>query len=310
MRTGGGRCFVAEGQRVWTCQLRGRLKRGPRQVQTLAVAGDRVRFEILHPEQEPPQGVIEEILPRRNRISRLAARRSGGRVEQVLVANLDQVVVVQSLRAPEPQRGFVDRLLVAAERFHIGGVLVMNKVDMVADPTELDRWDYYSQLGYTVLRTSAETSLGIEELGAVLAGRTSVLMGASGVGKSSLLNAIDPSLALQVSAVGSKTGLGRHTTTNTQLFPLPQGGFIADSPGLRGFDPWNVDPLEVRDYFPEFTEGAQSCHFRTCMHITEPQCGVKKLLSAGIIPDWRYDAYLSLVRDLEVRRKEEQRRRP
>ncbi len=307
MRTGGGRCFVGAGDRVWSCQLRGRLKRGPRRVQSLAVAGDRVMFETLHPDMDPPEGVIEEILPRRNRISRLAARRSGGRTEQVLVANLDQVVVVQSLTAPDPQKGFVDRLLVAAERFEVDGVLVLNKVDLV--PETDDRWDYFATLGYRVLRTSAESELGIEQLIGCLAGRTSIFMGASGVGKSSLLNAIDPSLAIQVATVGRKTGLGRHTTTNTQLFPLPQGGFIADSPGLRGFDPWNVDPLEVRDYFPEFEAGAQKCRFRTCLHAKEPDCGVKEMVSAGIIPAWRYEAYLALVRDLELRRKEEQRRR-
>jgi len=305
MRTSGGRCFVAADDRIWNCQLRGRLKQGKRKTQSVAVAGDRVVVHVLHPELDPPEGVVEEVLPRRNRISRLAARRSGGRMEQVLMANLDQVVVVQSLTAPDPQKGFVDRLLVAAERFQVAGILVLNKTDLVPDAAAREPWDYYATLGYRVLRTSAAAGVGLDELEAVLTGSTSILMGASGVGKSSLLNAIDPDLALQVTAVGSKTGLGRHTTTSTELFPLPQGGFIADSPGLRGFDPWDVDPREVRDYFPEFGQGADECRFRTCMHLTEPGCGVKKLVASGVIPDWRYEAYQALVRDLETRRREQ-----
>lgn len=305
IRATAGRCLVAESQVVWICKVRGRLKKGPREVQTVVVVGDRVRFLVLDSDSDKPSGVIEEVLPRRNRISRMAARRSGGRIEQVLMANLDQVVAIQSLLEPAPQTGFVDRLLVAAERFQVAGILVLNKTDLVPDAAAREPWDYYATLGYRVLRTSAAAGVGLDELEAVLTGSTSILMGASGVGKSSLLNAIDPDLALQVTAVGSKTGLGRHTTTSTELFPLPQGGFIADSPGLRGFDPWDVDPREVRDYFPEFGQGADECRFRTCMHLTEPGCGVKKLVASGVIPDWRYEAYQALVRDLETRRREQ-----
>ncbi|PIV80643.1 ribosome small subunit-dependent GTPase A [bacterium CG17_big_fil_post_rev_8_21_14_2_50_64_8] len=303
MRTGGERSIVAHGGRVWSCQLRGKLKQGKRREQTVTVAGDRVVLGALQPEHEPPEAVIEEVLPRRNRISRMGTRRSGGNIEQVLVANLDQVVVVQSLTEPDPQKGFVDRLLVAAERFEVAGHLVLNKVDLVTESALQQDWDYFAGLGYTVLRTSATSGQGVAELAELLRGRTSILMGASGVGKSTLLNTIDPDLALQVSTVASRTGLGRHTTTSTELFPLPQGGFIADSPGLRGFEPWDVDPEEVRDYFPDFTDGAQECRFRTCLHDQEPQCGVKKLVGAGKIPDWRYAAYLALVRDLKDRRR-------
>ncbi len=302
MRTGGGRCFVAHEDRVWNCQLRGRLKQGRRRTQTVVAAGDRVILGELQPGLDPPQAVVEEVLPRRSKISRMAARRSGGHIEQVLVANLDQVVVVQSLAEPAPQAGFVDRLLVAAERFAIDGLLVLNKIDLAgARPADTD-WDYYAGLGYGVLRTSAATGEGVDGLRDRLTGRTSVLMGASGTGKSSLLNAIDPELALRVGEVTAKTGLGRHTTTSTELFPLPGGGYIADSPGLRGFDPWDVDPDRVRDYFPDFTEGAAECRFRTCRHLEEPQCGVRRLVDAGVIPAWRYEAYRTLVRDLEERR--------
>jgi ribosome biogenesis GTPase len=306
IRATAGLCLVAEAETVWTCKVRGRLKKGPRQVQTVAVVGDRVRFLALDSDPEKPSGVIEEVLPRRNRISRMAARRSGGRTEQVLMANLDQVVAIQSLLEPFPQTGFVDRLLVAAERFGVSGVLVMNKCDLVDDleggAPEIRKWDYFTDLGYKVIWASAESGLGMSELTETLADRISLLIGASGVGKSTLLNVIQPGLKLRVSEVTEKTGLGRHTTTRTELFPLQGGGFIADSPGIRGFDPWDIDPEQVRTYFPDFTEGSQVCKYRTCLHRDEPQCGVKAMVKAGKIPVWRHAAYLALLSDLEERK--------
>jgi ribosome biogenesis GTPase len=294
---------------MWSCRVRGRLKKGPRETQSIVVVGDRVRFLVLDPDPEVYSGVIEEVLPRRNRISRMAARRSGGRTEQVLMANLDQVVAIQSLVEPAPQTGFVDRLLVAAERFGVEGVLVLNKCDLVPD-LENDasgkaKWDYFTGLGYRVVWASAESGRGVEEFRDVLTDRISLMIGASGVGKSTLLNVIQPGLSLRVNEVTEKTGLGKHTTTRTELFPLKDGGFIADSPGIRGFDPWDIDPDQVRTYFPDFTEGSQDCKFRTCVHRDEPQCGVKSLVSKGKIPRWRHEAYLALLRDLEERKESE-----
>jgi len=126
--------------------------------------------------------------------------------------------------------------------------------------------------------------------------------GGTGVGKSSLLNVIQPGLRLRVNEVTEKTGLGRHTTTRTELFPLRDGGFIADSPGIRGFDPWDMDPQVVRDYFPDFVEPGQTCHYRTCLHRDEPRCGVKDAVVRGKIPEWRHAAYLVLLHDLEERK--------
>ncbi len=268
----------------------------------LAVAGDRVRFTAVQEAVDPPQGIIEEVLPRRTKVSRQASRRSGGNVEQVLMANLDQVVAVQSLKDPAPQKGFVDRLLVAAERFGVQGVLVLNKWDL-ADPDEpVARWEYFEKLGYRVIRTSAESATGLDELGEILRNRLSLLIGASGVGKSSLLNGIQPGLRLRVGEVTGKTGLGRHTTTRTELFPLVGGGFIADSPGIRGFDPWDIDPIEVDRYFPDFRNEVENCRFRTCIHRDEPDCGVKDAVRAGRIPAWRHGAYLMILKDLEERK--------
>ena len=268
----------------------------------MAVVGDEVSFQATDAGAEPPLGVIEEVLPRRNKISRLAARRSGGQTEQVLMANLDQVVAVQSLREPAPQSGFVDRLLVAAERFGVGGVLVLNKCDLAGEDLQRERWEYFTQLGYRVLFASAADGQGLDDFREVLRGKISLLIGASGVGKSTLLNAIQPGLGLRVGDITEKTGLGRHTTTRTELFPLAGGGFIADSPGIRGFDPWDIDPQAVRDYFPDFAEPSRQCRYRTCLHRDEPGCGVKDQVALGGIPTWRHAAYLDLLRDLEERK--------
>jgi ribosome biogenesis GTPase len=308
IRSTGGHSLVRVNETSWRCELRGRLKKGPRAAQTVAVVGDRVLLTVIDAATEPPSGVIEEVLPRDNKISRLAARRSGGQVEQVLMANLDQVVAVQSLREPTPQKSFVDRLMVAAERFGVQGVLVLNKVDLVPAGPELTAeqkvWNYFEELGYTVIWASAETGEGTKGLHDILTDRISLLIGASGVGKSTLLNVIQPGLRLRVNEVTEKTGLGKHTTTRTELFPLRDGGFIADSPGIRGFDPWDMEPLAVRDYFPDFQDPGQDCHYRTCMHRDEPRCGVKDAVLRGHIPVRRHGAYLALLADLEERKAE------
>ncbi len=303
IRAGGGSCRVADGDIVRLCRVRGRLKQGRQLVQNVLVVGDRVLVRALPAaaEDADPEGVVEEVLPRRNRISRQATRRAGGHLEQVLIANLDQVVAVQSVSDPAPQTGFVDRLLVAAARFGVAGVLCLNKCDLdvglAADP----RWDYYASLGVEVLRTSAATGEGLDLLRARLRDRLSIFLGASGVGKSTLLNAIQPGLRLRTTEVTERTGLGRHTTTHTELFPLHDGGFIADSPGLRGFDPWDIAPADLREHFPDFADPSVACRFRTCQHRDEPDCAVKRAVDAGAIPGWRHEAYLDLLRDLEDR---------
>ena len=300
LRAHSGLCLVRSSGSTYRCRIRGRLKQGRRQAQTVVVVGDSVRFRRQGlRDRQMPTGVIEEVLPRRSKISRRAARRTGGRVEQVLMANLDQVVVVQSVRDPAPQTGFVDRLLVAAEHFGVTGVLCLNKCDLEPAAAHHPLWEYYHQVGYDLLRTSAVTGLGLPDLQAVLQDRISLLLGASGVGKSALLNALQPGLQLRVSSVGEKTGLGRHTTTRTELFPLAFGGFIADSPGLRGFDPWDIDPADLSRYFPDWQAVTAQCRFRSCLHRDEPDCGVKAAVARGDIPELRYQAYLAMLRDLQ-----------
>ena len=300
IRSQSGFCTVGcEGQE-YLCRLRGRLKQGRRRTRTVAVAGDRVRFKATEDDGGgEAAGVVEEVLPRRNRISRASSRRDRGRTEQVLMANLDRIVIVQSLRQPTPTPGFVDRMLAAAERFDVDGVVCLNKIDLDAAAAADDRWDHYADIGYRVLRTSAESGEGLDDFRDALSGRVSLLLGASGVGKSSLL-ARATGLDLRVGDVTAKTGLGRHTTTRTELFALGDGSYIADSPGIRGFDLWDVEPIDLRQLFPEFPELARSCRFSTCLHRDEPGCGVKAAVDAGEMPAWRHAAYLAILADLEA----------
>jgi ribosome biogenesis GTPase len=298
LRAQSGHAVVrVDGEEV-RCLLRGKLKQGPQLERTVVVAGDRVRIAPV--DGDPGAGVVEEVLERTTKISRASSRRERGRREQVLMANLDQIVAVQSLRQPSPVDGFIDRLLLVAERYAVRGVLCLNKVDLDPEGAADPRWDHYGRLGYSVLRTSAETGEGVAAFGQILDGRISLLIGASGTGKSSLL-ARATGLDLRVGEVTAKTGLGRHTTTRTELFPLAGGGYIADSAGIRGFDPWGVEPQELRHWFPEFLDPAQHCRFATCLHRDEPGCGVKAALRTGEVPAWRHAAYLGILKDLETR---------
>lgn len=308
IRAGAGSCRVSVGATVYLCRLRGRLKHIRRAAQNVVVAGDRVVIQPLPQAaaDAEPAGVVEAVLPRRNQLSRRAARRTGGHIEQVLMANLDQVVAVQSVAEPAPQGCLVDRLLVAASRYGGTAVLCLNKLDLAPDVAGEARWDYYGAIGVAVVRTSVATGEGLERLAAQLAGAISILLGASGVGKSSLLNAIAPGLSLRTGEVTGRTGLGRHTTTHTELFRLPGGGFIADSPGLRGFDPWDLAPGELRDHWPDLVAHQDDCRFRTCVHRDEPDCGVKRAVARGDLPAWRLQAYLDILKDLEDRQRESQ----
>lgn len=278
------------------CRVRGKLKQGKQKSHTVAVVGDKVRFLVI----DDKEGVIEEVLPRANKISRMASRRAGGHIEQVIMANLDQVVVVQSVTEPTPTAGFVDRLLISGERYKVPAILCVNKCDLDESVINTPAWDYYNNLDCTVIYTSAENGLGVPQLREQLSDRISLLVGASGTGKSSLISAVMPGLELRVSEVTEKTGLGRHTTTRTELFPIGDG-FIADSAGIRGFDPWGIEPEDLGGYFSDFFEHNAKCRFSSCIHENEPDCGVKRAAASGSLPEWRYKAYMLLLKQLRER---------
>lgn len=255
------------------------------------LCGDRVRVVPA----DGQAAVVEALLPRDNEFARADAR---GR-KQAIAANLDQVFIVVA-PAPEPSRDLVERYLVAVHSLGIRPVLLLNKVDRMDDTalpedSPLHRLDEYADLGYAVLRTSCKTAPGVAALPPVLEGRTSILVGQSGVGKSSLANALLPDLELQTGALSRATGKGTHTTTATIMYTLPCGGRLIDSPGVWEYGLWRMRPPELAAGFPEFAAIEGRCRFNDCRHAEEPDCAVRAAAATGPIREWRYQSYLRLL---------------
>ncbi|MDX1379584.1 MAG: ribosome small subunit-dependent GTPase A [Xanthomonadales bacterium] len=232
---------------------------------------------------------VESILPRRNAFIRADDRQ---RPQQV-AANLDQVAVVVAPR-PEPTRDLLARYLVAVHSLGIDPVLVLNKAELLgADdrPEALDRLDYMESLGYSLVRTSCKGPPGLDALRPLLDSRTSILVGQSGVGKSSLVAALLPDLDIQVGALSRVTGKGTHTTTTTTLYELPGGGALIDSPGVWEYGIWALEPADIAHGFLEFRPHLGQCRFNDCRHDAEPGCAVKAAVGAGVIPEWRHESY-------------------
>lgn len=243
------------------------------------------------------RGVITEILPRRNKLSRLTTS-PGQRVsEQMIVANADQVVPVFAAANPAPKWGLLDRYLVAAEAAGLPALVCITKTDLATQTIGLEaRLAEYRCIGYKMQLVSVVTGEGVDEIKQSLRDRVSVLVGKSGVGKTSLLNAIQPDLDLRVRPVSrGKQGKGRHTTSQPEMFQLDCGGAIVDTPGIREFGPWDVDDQDVALYFPEMRRLVGSCRFGLdCRHDEEPGCAIRQAVLRGEISPYRYQSYLRL----------------
>lgn len=278
---------------VREASLRGRLKLTGDSAVKLSV-GDNV--QLL--EGERGDGwMITSIDPR---TSQLARREPAGRVgERVVVANLDQVVVVFAAANPEPHPRMLDRFLVIAEANSLAARIVINKSDLVPSAAVRQRFMDYEAAGYPVHFTSALTGEGLDQLHAAFDGMTSALSGPSGVGKSSLLNALYPGLNLRVGAISESVNKGRHTTVGAVMHPLPAGGYVADTPGLREVGVWGLDPVDLPDCFPEFRPFLHECRFGDCSHLTEPGCAVRAAVESGSISAARHDSYSRLRTELE-----------
>ena len=243
---------------------------------------------------------IKEILPRRSRLARRAP--GSGRGERIVAANVDQVVVVFAAAKPDPHPRMLDRFLVIAEGNDLAARVVINKVELVggADGARA-RFADYERAGYPVHHTSVTEGIGLEELHEALRGRTSVLTGPSGVGKSSLMNALYPSLDLRVGAISESVNKGRHTTVGGYAHPLPEeaGGFVVDTPGLREVGLWSLPPEELDRCFPEFRPLIPQCRFADCRHDAEPDCAVRTAVGQGQVSAARYESYRKLRSELE-----------
>jgi ribosome biogenesis GTPase len=286
-----GRHRVQDGQELVTCYIRGKLKKEKLYTDLIAT-GDYVRWRPTR----PGRGVIEEVLPRETQLSRLRPGPQQIPVEHVIVANPDQAVFIFSLREPTPRLRMLDRLLVIAENNDLPAIICGNKVDLLDDLGEAHQlFGVYQEIGYEVIYTSVRTGRGIEALHKRLRGQLSVLCGPSGVGKSSLLNAIQPDLGLAVSEISESTGKGRHTTVGVRLWPLNEGGYVADTPGLREAGFFDIEPEELAWHFVEMRPYLSDCHFSSCTHTHEHGCAVKAAVEAGEISEVRYESYHRLL---------------
>ena len=243
---------------------------------------------------------IAEILPRRSRLARRAP--GGGQGERIVAANIDQVVVVFAAAKPEPHPRMLDRFLVIAEGNELAAQIVINKVDLVGVDTARERFGVYEKIGYPVLYTAAKASIGIDEARHSLGGRRSVLTGPSGVGKSSLLNAIFPGSGLRVGEISESVNKGRHTTVGAKMLPLPgdDDGYVIDTPGLREVGMWLLPSEDLDRCFPEMREPRERCRFGDCRHVAEPECAVRDAVDAGEITAERYDSYRRLLEEIEA----------
>lgn len=267
------------------CATRRLLKTLQTDQRHVVAAGDIV---WVRPEGDS-EGIIERVEPRQG----VLARSSRGR-QQLLVANVDQFLIVTSAAQPRLKPGLLDRYLVTAERADIEPILCINKVDLVERGDLQPLVGVYSQLGYRVVLLSATEGWGIDQLRWLLKGRQSVLTGQSGVGKSSLLNTVDPALELRVQTVSNETEKGRHTTTTAELIPLSYGGFVVDTPGIRQLQLWDVIPEEVAGFFRDLRPYVSDCRYPDCTHTHEEPCAVKDAVADGYIDVRRYESYLKI----------------
>jgi len=276
--------------------LRGRMKHAAGDATPVKLAvGDHVTLSL---DARPGTATIEGITPR---TSRLARREPGGRGgERVVVANVDQVMVVFAAAQPEPHPRMLDRFLVIAEANGLTARIVVNKVELVGEDVVRARFADYVAAGYTLHLTSVKQRAGLDLLHEALAGKVSALSGPSGVGKSSLLNALYPGLGLRVGAISESVNKGRHTTVGALLTPLPDGGFVADTPGLREVGVWGITPSELTHCFPEFVPLLGKCRFADCVHLEEPGCAIRDAVGAGTVSAARHDSYARLYAELDA----------
>ncbi|MBX9449768.1 MAG: ribosome small subunit-dependent GTPase A [Taibaiella sp.] len=292
----GNQYLVRDEQHFWTCILKGKLKIDENITSSNPIAvGDMVEFEIDN--EETRQGIIKEILPRTNYIVRESPQNRKHQ-QHIIASNLDQAIIIATLYQPRTSLGFIDRFLVTAEAYHIPALIVFNKSDLydTEDQEELDHIrGIYQRAGYEILLVSAISKDGATVLKEKLKGKSSLLSGHSGVGKSSIINLLNAKQQIKVREVSEWSGKGKHTTTFAEMMDLPFGGQIIDTPGVKEFGIVNIEREELAHYFPEMRTKIPACRFNNCMHLNEPGCAIKAGTEDGSVAIERYESYISIL---------------
>jgi len=288
-----GLCRAAIDGRAVLCDIRGALTAEGTGFTNIVAVGDRVLVSL----PEPDHGWVERVLPRRSALARPDS--FARHLKQVVAANMDQLLIVASWREPTIWRELIDEYLIAAARNNLAALICVNKIDLAGDVAECRAAvQAYGDLGYPLLFTSAVTRFGLDDLRSMLRGRSTVLAGLSGVGKSSLLSAIQPGLNLRVKAISRKRHEGRHATAQAIMLALSEGGFVVDTPGIRELGLRGLRQDELIEFYPEIDSAALGCRYSDCSHEHEPGCGVQAAVAAGRIADWRLENYRKLYRKL------------
>tara|TARA_B110000037_G_scaffold223196_1_gene303692 strand:- start:15872 stop:16792 length:921 start_codon:yes stop_codon:yes gene_type:complete len=276
-------------------QLKGKIRLLELDVTNPIAVGD-----IVNLEDSDGTWMITSIDERKNFIIRLSPKKKF--MKQIIASNIDQAVLIVTLNKPRTSSGFIDRFLLTAEAYHIPTIIVFNKQDILRERDQEKQAEFieiYEKIGYNTLLTSATTGLGVDSLKKLITNKTTLLSGHSGVGKSTLTNAVDSSLDLKTKDVSKKFSKGVHTTTHAQMYELPFGGNVIDVPGIKEFGIAYFDKYEVAQYFREFKALASQCKFSDCLHIEEPNCAIKNGVSAGVIHPERYINYLNILDSIE-----------
>ena len=287
-----------ESGELFNCRIKGKFRvAGIKSTNPIAV-GDVVHFHLE--DHQEGQGIISAIQDRKNYIVRKSVNLS--KQVHIIASNMDQALLVTTLAQPMTSTGFMDRFLSTAEAYSIPTIIVFNKIDLY-DEEEMMELEYreavYSAIGYKVLKTSAMQGIGLEKLKVELKDKTTLLSGHSGVGKSTLVNALEPNLDLRTGTVSLSHRKGQHTTTFAEMHPLRMGGDVIDTPGIKGFGMVNMKKEEISHFFPEIFALSEQCRFHNCMHLNEPECAVKSALEENKIAPTRYESYLNQLNDYD-----------
>jgi ribosome biogenesis GTPase / thiamine phosphate phosphatase len=288
------RIIVQTDTLVVPCDMRRGLLQGHRDQRNLIAVGDQVALTV--DEGNEAVGVLQEVLPRHSKISRIGSLKPVR--EHVIAANVDQLLALQAVTQPQFNARSLDRFLTLGEVGGISCAVCLNKLDLTDAEYCEKLLKPYRVIGYSVFTTSAITGDGVDEVADFLRGKTTILLGPSGAGKSTLLNGLMPGLDLRTKEVSTSSGRGVHTTTRVDYLPLPDGGVVLDTPGLRSIQPW-IEPSRLATMFPEMRDSLGQCRFRDCMHITEPGCAIREKLETGEINADRYESYRRLFQGLK-----------